>query len=256
MFFSEVSCQNWWLHSQGRETSPKFHYQASFLSSHQTRFQSVFKEFSVHPKGFLENNCKNGQVAWLKINPPSRERWNSIAILVYRRVRTPFFSSHQILTYSRWCIAEKIQTHCSSLSAIGNVTALPAPSFAPAGVVVRHSPSPTVFFRSFGSAFLTHGIHVDMHPSTKHRAAGHPYHLFVIRKQIYSVGWSWWPFFRINLAKWSCFNNLDFAEIRGPISFPKRHRFLGGPIQLSFACLNLSFVGESPDVSEAGFLWR
>ena len=140
----------------------------------------------------------------------------------------------------------KIQTHCSSLSAIGNVTALPAPSFAPAGVVVRHSPSPTKFFRSFGSAFLTHGIHVDMHPSTKHRAAGHPYHLFVIRKQIY------WSFFRINLAKWSCFNNLDFAEIRGPTSFPKRHRFFGDPIQLSFACLNLSFVGESPDVSGAG----
>ena len=207
----------------------------------------MFKGFSVHPKGFLENNCKNGQVAWLKINPPSRERWNSIAILVYRRVRTAFFSNHQILTYSRWCIAEKIQTHCSSLSAIGNVTALPAPSFAPAGVVVRHSPSPTVFFRSFGSAFLTHGIHVDMHPSTKHRAAGHPYHLFVIRKQIYSVGWSWWSFFRINLAKWSCFNNLDFAELRGPISFPKRHRFFGAqfnyhlPVEKTKLCWGISW---------------
>lgn len=62
---------------------------------------------SFHPKGLLENKCKNGQVAWLKINPPSHERWNSIAILVYRRVRTPFFSNHQILTYSQWWVAER-----------------------------------------------------------------------------------------------------------------------------------------------------
>ena len=143
-------------------------------------------------------------MAWLKINPPSHERWNSIAILVYRRVRTPFFSNHQILTYivTDALLKEK-QTRCSSLSALGNVTALPAPSFAPAGVVVRHSPSPTVFFPP-GPDLNLSGQH--FWPMENGVICTHPLNIglgnipaiFSIRICKSTDGWSWWARWRIN----------------------------------------------------------